>query len=74
MSQAIQIEIEMPGDLARFHLPKAVQRRLESLLDKQDQGSSLSSAEKREAAGLVDLAETLSLLRAKSRRLGRRRS
>jgi hypothetical protein len=74
MSQAIQIEVEFPADLVRFQLPKAVQRRLESLLDKQDHGTSLTPAEKREAAGLVDLAETLSLIRAKSRRLGRRRS
>ena len=74
MSQAIQLEVEMPGDLARFQLPNGVQKRLRALLDKQDQGRPLTSAEKREAEGLVDLAELLSLLRLRSRRLSNRRS
>lgn len=74
MSQAIQLEVEMPGDLAKFRLPKGVQKRLRNLLDKQDQGSRLTPAEKREAEGLVDLAELLSLLRLRSRRLNGRRS
>ena len=74
MSQAIQLEVEMPGDLARFQLPNGVQKRLRALLDKQDQGRRLTPAEKREAEGLVDLAELLSLLRLRSRRLSNRRS
>jgi len=28
MSQAVQLEMEMPGDLAKFRLPAGVQRRL----------------------------------------------
>jgi len=72
MPQPIQIEIEMPGDLARFRLPKGVQERLQTLLYKQDQGRLLTAAEKREAEGLVDLAEVLSLLRLRSQRLRRR--
>lgn len=74
MSQAIQLKVEMPGDLARFRLPKGVQKRLRDLLDKQDQGNRLTLAEKREAEGLVDLAELLSLLRLRSRRLSNRRA
>jgi hypothetical protein len=72
MPHAIQIEVEMPGDLARFRLPKGVQKRLQTLLDKQDQGSPLTAAEKREAEGLVELAEVLSLLRLRSERVRRR--
>jgi hypothetical protein len=72
MSQAIQIEVQVPGDLARFRLPKGVQRRLDTLLDKQDQGHALTAAEKREAEGLVDLSELLSLLRLRAQRLNRR--
>jgi hypothetical protein len=72
MRQAIQVEVEMPGDLARFRLPKGVQKRLQSLLDKQDQGQALTTAEKREAEGLVDLTELLSLLRLRSQTLSRR--
>jgi hypothetical protein len=72
MGHAIQVEVEMPGDLARFRLPKGVHKRLQSLLDKQDQGQALTTAEKREAEGLVDLTDVLSLLRLRSQRLSRR--
>ncbi len=69
MSQAIQLEVEMPGDLARFRLPKGVAKRLHVLLDRQDGGQQLTAAEKREAEGLVELAELISLLRLRSQRL-----
>jgi hypothetical protein len=73
MSQAIQLKIEVSGELARFRLPKAVQKRLQNLLSKQDEGERLTLAEKREAEGLVDLAELLSLLQLRSHRpVGRR--
>ena len=51
MPQSIQFEVEMPGDLARFRLPAGVQDRLQELLDKQDGGTALSPAERREAEG-----------------------
>jgi hypothetical protein len=69
MPQSIQLEVEVPGDLARFRLPEGVQHRLQELLDKQDAGSALSLDEKREAGGLVDLADLLSLLRLRSESL-----
>lgn len=69
MSQAIELIVEMPGDLAKFRLPKGVEKRLHALLDKQDQGNRLTLAEKREAEGLVELADLLSLLRLRSQRL-----
>ncbi len=59
----------MPDDLARFRLPDGVGHRLQELLDKQDAGQPLTPDEKREADGLVDLAELLSLLRLRSERL-----
>lgn len=59
----------MPGDLARFRLPPGVQRRLKELLDKQDAGEALSTKEMQEAAGLVDMADLLSLLRLRAERL-----
>ena len=74
MRQAVQIEVTMPGDLARFRLPKGVQKRLQKLLDKQDQGRALTAAERSEAEGLVDLGEILSLLRLRAERLARRNS
>ena len=72
MSRAIQLEVEMPGDLAKFRLPKGVAKRLQALLDKQDEGQPLTVAEKQESEGLVDLAELLSLLRLRTQRLSRK--
>ena len=74
MSQAIQLKIEVPGDLARFRLPKGVEKRLHALLDKQDQGHPLSAAERREAEGLVDLVDLLSWLRLKSQSIRPKRA
>jgi hypothetical protein len=64
----IAIELEMPDDLARFRLPAGVNARLQELLDRQDNGVSLSAAERDEAEGLVNLAEFLSLLRLRAER------
>lgn len=54
--------IELPVNLVRFELPAAVQARLQDLLDRQDAGEPLTESEREEAAGLVELAEFLSLL------------
>ncbi len=69
MSYAVQIELEMPDELARFHLPSGVQGRLQDLLDRQDRGQTLTPEERHEAEGLVDLADLLSLLRLRAERL-----
>lgn len=68
MPSSVKIEIEIPDDLARFRLPDGVQERLHMLLDKQDCGQLLTDAERREAEGLVDLADLLSLLRLRAER------
>lgn len=72
MSQTIQFEVEMPADMADLRLPKGVERRLHDLLDKQDSGQPLTDNERREAEGLADLNDFLSLLRLRSERLGKR--
>jgi hypothetical protein len=54
MSQAIQLEIELPDDLSRFRLPDGVRQRLQELLDRQDSSGPLTADERREAEGLVD--------------------
>ncbi|MBI1903362.1 MAG: hypothetical protein HYS13_19850 [Planctomycetia bacterium] len=64
----MSIELEMPGDLARFRLPRGVNARLHELLDRQDSGVRLTSAERKEAEGLVSLSEMLSLLRLRAKR------
>lgn len=65
MAQAL-IKIEVPLSTKQFKLPKAVNNRLQQLLDRQDQGKKLSTAEREEAEGLVDLSEMLSHLRMRS--------
>lgn len=71
MSQHIVLELEMPEDLQGFQLPPGVNERLQALLDRQDQGEQLSPAERREAEGLVDLAELLTLLKLRAQRTWR---
>jgi hypothetical protein len=61
--------VEIPLELTRFQLSPAVQARLQSLLDLQDEGYTLSQAEKQEAEGLVELVEFLSLLQLRSTRV-----
>jgi len=68
MSQVVAIELEVPDDLAGFRLPPGVQDRLQALLDRQDRGATLTTAEPQEAEGLVTLAELLSQLRPRSER------
>ena len=60
--------IEIPLELTRFQLPVGVQQRLNFLLDRQDVGETLTTAEFSEADGLVELAEFLSLLQLRSHR------
>jgi len=63
--------IDVPLELARFELPEAVHDRLQRLLDRQDSGETLSADERREAEGLIELAEFLSLLRLRATRTSR---
>ena len=71
MAEPVLIELEIPGDLKRFTLPEGVKQRLQTLLDRQDEGGLLTPEERMEAEGLVDLAELLSLLKLRARRLGK---
>ncbi len=70
MSQQILVKLELPDDLERFRLPRGVDERLHGLLDRQDRGDKLTVDERREAEGLVDLAELLSLLKLRAQRAG----
>ena len=63
------MQMTVDDQLVRFELPPAVQARLQHLLDRQDQGLSLSEAERQEADGLVEIAEFLSLLRLRAERV-----
>jgi hypothetical protein len=71
MSSSAMVKVPVPAGLSQFKLPEGVQRRLSALLDKQDAGEHLTSAERREAEGLVELAEFLSLLKMRSNNVRR---
>ena len=59
----VQIRLDVPAHMADLKFPEALDRRLHTLLDKQDRGERLSDDEQVEAEALVDLAELLTLLR-----------
>jgi hypothetical protein len=65
----LTLDIDLPGDLGRLRLPEAVAARLQTLLDRQDSGQSLTPLERDEAEGLVNLAELLTLLRLRAERM-----
>jgi hypothetical protein len=68
MARHVLIELELPTDLETFRLPESVNRRLQELLDRQDQGQFLTPEEREEAEGLANLAELLALLRLRAQR------
>ena len=65
----LTIEVDLPSDLARFRLPEGVAARLQALLDRQESGQPLTTSERDEAEGLVNLAEFLTLLRMRAERM-----
>jgi len=65
----LTLDMDLPGDMGRLRLPRAVQDRLQFLLDRQDAGETLSAQERAEAEGLANLAELLTLLRLRAERL-----
>ncbi len=69
MIQNTLVKVEMPFAIGQFKLPKGVNNRLQKLLDRQDRGEKLTSAERKEAEGLVDLAEMLTLLRLRAKEI-----
>ena len=73
MARHVVVELELPEDLEGIRLPPGVNQRLQFLLDKQDLGETLTAEEGKEAEGLVNLAEFLSLLRLRALRAPRER-
>lgn len=71
MKSGSTIELPMPSALSDFKLPAGVMRRLTALLDRQDSGVSLSNSEKREAEGLVEMSEFLTLLKLRAKNAGK---
>ena len=63
MSRTVQLTVPMPSKLAKLRFPKALDARLQFLLDEQGRKGRLTSGEKKEAEGLVQMATTLSILK-----------
>ena len=73
MSKKVVLELDLPADWRNFRMPSALDKRLQSLLDKQDDEGKLTAAERREAEALVELSEMLSLMKIRAR-IGRGKS
>jgi hypothetical protein len=58
--------------MAQLRPPAAVNARLTDLLDRRDNGTPLKETKRREAEGLVELAELLTLLRLRADSAARR--
>lgn len=71
MSQVL-IELDLPRDWKEFKLPSALDSRLQSLLDKQDQTGKLSRSERQEAKAIAELVDMLSLMKLRARKAERR--
>jgi hypothetical protein len=73
VSQVV-LELDLPRDWQKFRLPRALDDRLQELLDRQDYDGKLSRAERREAEALVELAELLTLMKLRSERISERKA
>lgn len=69
---SVTIEVELPEDWAKFSLPPALDARLTSLLDQQDNTGGLTEAEQREADALCELVDMLTLLKLRAERASRK--
>ncbi|MCI0358454.1 MAG: hypothetical protein L0211_08230 [Planctomycetaceae bacterium] len=67
MTQKLKTKFTLPEDWRRFKMPSALERRLQSLLDKQDSTGKLSAVEREEAEALVELSEMFSRLKIRAR-------
>lgn len=67
----VTLELELPRDWEQFRLPPALETRLQSLLDRQDEAGSLAPSERQEAEALAELVDMLSLLKLRAERASR---
>ena len=62
----VLVELELPSDLRKFRMPRALLDRLQELLDLQDREGKLTQRQRREAAALTELVDMLSLMRLRA--------
>jgi hypothetical protein len=68
MAAVIEAPVEMVEAVAELRLPAPVDNWLQGLMDRNTNGS-LSPSERQELEALVELSETISLVRAQALRL-----
>ncbi|MBK8090795.1 MAG: hypothetical protein IPK32_02030 [Verrucomicrobiaceae bacterium] len=59
----------MPANMAKLRFPKALDNRLQFLLDEQSRKRKLTPAEKQVAEGLAEIAGILSILKLGAQKL-----
>jgi len=64
--RSVVLKLDLPSDWKSFRFPKALDERLQELLNRQDESGKLSVREKREARALVELVDMLSLMKARA--------
>ncbi len=65
---SVTLQLDLPEDWDQFSLPPALDDRLKSLLDQQEQGNPLTENERHEAQALCDLVDMLALLKLRAER------
>jgi hypothetical protein len=65
MTAVVEAPREMVEAVAALHLPPRTDRRLQALMDRNTDGA-LTLEEKEELAALVELSETMALVRAQA--------
>ncbi len=65
MSVVVQAPLEMVESVASLRLPPRTDRRLQELMDRNNEGN-LTPTEREDLEALVELSETISLIRAKA--------
>jgi hypothetical protein len=69
----VLLQLDIPGDWRKFRLPRALDARLQELLDRQDYQGKLTRSERREALALCELSEMLSLMKLRAESVSRKR-
>ena len=67
----VLLQLDLPRDWRKFRLPNALDARLQALLDRQDHEGKLARAERHEAQALTELAEMLTLMKLRAKRISR---
>jgi hypothetical protein len=65
MPAVIQAPLDLVEAVAALRLPARTDRRLQTLMDRNNEGA-LTSAEQEDLEALVELSETISLVRARA--------